>query len=138
MPLFDDDDFKHLEPVGTFAYALSRVHIPTSNPDPVALVLKHSGTANERYQSALKSLRLKGKVTEKQHAALFAKHVITDWRHVIKDGKSVAYSVAGGEELLGWLIDKKRSDIVNGAMFAANDADNFETPVADAGDLGNE
>ncbi len=137
MSLFDDADFAHLEPVGTFEYTLSRVNIPRTNPDPVVLLLKHTGMANERYQGELKSLNLKGKPTDKQYIALFAKHGIAGWKNVKKGDAPVPYTTEGGAELLAKLLEIKRGDIVMGARIAAADADNFETPVADAGDLGN-
>lgn len=131
-----DFDFGALTPTGTARFTLSRVHV--RHADPVVLIVKPSGEANEGYAAALKNAVLKGKVDAKAHASIYAKHVIAGWEHVLDaSGKPVPYTPAGGEELLHGLIDAKRGhDIVGGLMAFCADADHF-TGGTDAGDLGN-
>jgi hypothetical protein len=139
MSLFDDADFAHLTPSGTARYTLSAVNIPRGNPEPVVLIVKHAGEGNERYQSAImKAARATGREAMKQRATIFAKHVITGWENVLKDGKPVPYTWQDGEELLHKLIDAKRWEVeVAGLITFSRDPDNFQSPAVDAGDLGN-
>ncbi len=138
--LFDDSDFAHLTPAGTADYALSEVHIPRGNPNPVVLVVKPAGEANDRLRNAeIKAPAVTGKEALRQRASLFAKHVIAGWKHVLdKDGKPIAYTADGGEELLHRLIDAKRGeDLVVPFMVFARNPNHFTGPQVDAGDLGN-
>jgi hypothetical protein len=120
-----DFDFGALTPTGTARFTLSRVHV--RHAEPVVLIVKPSGEANEGYAAALKNAVLKGKVDAKAHASIYAKHVIAGWEHVLDaSGKPVPYTAAGGEELLHGLIDAKRGhDIVGGLMAFCADADHF-------------
>jgi hypothetical protein len=138
--MFDDADFEALTPRGTARYTLRQVHI-RRNPEPVVLVVKPATEANERYQNAVLKAPKAATSAEfmKQSASLFAKHVVTGWENVLgADGKPVAYTPEGGEELLHRLIDAKRADdIVAGLFIFARTPDNFTEGVVDAGDLGN-
>jgi hypothetical protein len=133
-----DLDLSHLTPTGTARYTLTQVRIPRTSTQSVVLIVKPSGEANDAYAAALKNAVLKGKVDATAHASIYARHVIVGWEHVHDaSGKPVAYTAAGGEELLHGLIDAKRGhDIVGGLMAFCADADHF-CAGTDAGDLGN-
>lgn len=131
-----DFDFGALTPTGTARYTLTRVHV--RHAEPVVLIVKPSGEANDGYGAALKTAVLKGKVDAKAHASIYARHVVIGWEHVLDaNGKPVPYTAAAGEELLHGLIDAKRGhDIVGGLMAFCADPDHF-CAAPDAGDLGN-
>lgn len=131
-----DFDFAALTPTGTARFTLSRVHV--RHAEPVVLVVKPSGEANDAYAAALKNAVLKGKVDAKAHASIYARHVVVGWEHVCDaSGRAVPYTAAGGEELLHGLIEAKRgNDIVGGLMAFCADADHF-CAGTDAGDMGN-
>lgn len=131
-----DLDLSHLTPTGTARYTLTQVNIRSAQP--VVLIVKPSGEANEAFAAALKSAVLKGRPDAKQHASLYAHHVIAGWANVHgPDGKAIAYSAKAGEELLHGLLDAKRGDIVGGMMAFASDPDHFTGARAEDPDLGN-
>lgn len=133
-----DLDLSHLTPTGTARYTLTQVRIPRTSTQSVVLIVKPSGEANEGYAAALKNAVLKGKVDPKAHSSIYARHIIAGWEHVHDaSGKPVAYTAAGGEELLHGLIDAKRGhDIVGGMMGFCSDPDHFTGTGTDP-DLGN-
>lgn len=135
MAIFDDDLFAELEPTGTARHTMPGVHVGSDHP--VVLILKPAGRPNPAYMSAMRKFRDRNDPEESDlaTAAIVARTVITGWEHVFKDGNPVPYSTAAGEEVLGALIRRKRSDVFLGVLRFATNMENFG-PQIDPDDVG--
>ncbi len=141
MPIFDDTDFEGLRADGTARFPLTELHIPRTNQDHVWLVLKHAGESNDGWSRGIKNAKFRGLSDDEANKLaddLAARFVIVGWENVRdRDDNPVAYTPAGGAELLAKLRAVKRGALASRISIFAADAANFTAPIVDAGDLGN-
>ncbi len=141
MPIFDDTDFEVLRADRTARFPLTELHIPRTNTDHVWLVLKHAGESNEGWTRGIRNAKFRGLSDDDANKLaddLAARYVIVGWENVCdRDGKLLAYTIAGGAEILAKLRGVQRGTLASRVSSFAADATNFTAPIVDAGDLGN-
>ncbi len=142
MPnLFDDADFEALRADRTARFPLAELHIPRTNSDHVWLVLKHAGESNEGWTRGIKNAKFRGLSDDDANKLaddLAARYVIVGWENVCdREGKPLAYTQAGGAEILAKLRSVQRGALASKLTIFAAEASNFTAPLVDAGDLGN-
>jgi hypothetical protein len=120
---------------------------------PVTLVVRHAGEGNRSYLSAaLKGANAgraragRGRVTpaalqmaREEDAALFAQHVVVDWKNAVgDDGKPVPFTADACEQFLVALADPKdgRPDVFGALVAFCQNPENFRDPVGSVEDLG--
>jgi hypothetical protein len=130
--------FDHLRPVAKFhEHVMHGVHIPASNPKPVALHLAYCGKGTRFWNAITKFKTLADdRAATKRAAEVFSRMGIVGWANVEHDGQALPYSSEIGGQVLEMLVDADRADKVDAALVAAMNPDNFTEPVVEAAELG--